>query len=92
MQIHTHPTPNPNSVKLTVDGQRFIEAGMESFATAEDAAHHPLGERIFSITGVANVFILPDFLTVTRHPATEWDAILPKLELVLKSYFESERG
>jgi hypothetical protein len=89
MDIQIHPTPNPNSIKITVDGQRFIDSGMESFSTAEDAAGHALGERVFAITGVTNVFILPDFLTVTRHPAAEWDAILPKIELVLKSYLSA---
>jgi hypothetical protein len=89
MDIRTHPTPNPNSVKITVEGHRFIENGLESFASAEEAAGHPLGERLFGITGVANVFMLPDFLTVTRHPAAEWDAVLPKIEAVLKTHFGS---
>ena len=89
MDIQIHPTPNPNSIKITAADRRFIDGGMESFATAEDAVGHALGERLFAITGVGNVFILPDFLTITRHPAAEWDAILPKIERVLKSYFAS---
>jgi hypothetical protein len=85
MQIQ--PTPNPNSIKITVDGHQFIEAGMETFGSPEEAAGHPLGERLFSLTGVANVFILPAFLTVTKHPATEWETLLPKIESILEDHF-----
>lgn len=89
MDIQILPTPNPDSVKITAGGQRFIDSGMESFSSADDAAGHALGERVFAVTGISNVFILPDFLTITRHPAAAWDAILPKIESVLQSYFES---
>lgn len=61
---------------------------MESFATPEDAAEHPLGSRLFAIAGVANIFILPQFLTVTKHPAADWDELLPLLESNLESYLE----
>src|SRR5690625_6444519 len=79
-----HPTPNPNSLKITTDAGAFIESGMESFASAEEAEQHELGRRLFSLTGVENVFILPDFLTITKHTAADWDNLLPKVELTLK--------
>lgn len=87
MHIQIQPTPNPDSVKLTVDGHSFIDSGMESFSTPQEAEGHPLGSRIFALNGVANVFILPAFLTVTKHPAASWDALLPKIEHLLDEYF-----
>ena len=83
-KIRTHPTPNPNSLKITRDGAPFIEAGLESFASAAEAAGHPLGEPLFAIDGVANVFILPDFLTITKAPSARWDDILPSAKAVLE--------
>ncbi len=85
--FETHPTPNPNSVKITTDAESFIESGMAAFNSAQEAAGHPLGERLFAVPGVANVFVLPQFVTVTRHPAATWDALLPAVEEALRAYF-----
>lgn len=79
-RIHASPTPNPNSLKFTLRNGTFIEAGMESFNSPEDAAGHVLGQRIFEIDGVTNVFILPEFLTVTKEPSAAWDDIIPGVE------------
>ena len=73
-------TPNPNSLKFTLDSGTFIESGMESFASAREASGHELGEPLFGIAGVENVFILPQFLTVTKAPAADWDEIVPHIE------------
>ncbi len=83
-----HGTPNPNSLKITTDRGAFIAEGMRSFAGAEAAADHPLGAALFEIEGVVNVFILPQFLTVTIAPGTDWEAILPAVEAALERHFE----
>ena len=86
--FQTQATPNPNSIKIVTDGGPFIEGGMESFDSAQAAADHALGRRLFAIEGVANVFILPQFVTVTKHPAAEWNLILPAVEAALEAHFE----
>lgn len=91
-RFDVEPTPNPNSLKITTDAGHFIDTGMESFASPEEAGSHPLGSRLFSIAGVANVFILPQFLTVTKTPAANWNSVLPKLKETLKSYFDAREG
>ena len=87
-RFDTEPTPNPNALKITTNAGRFIETGMESFTSANDAQDHPLGSRIFSLDGVSNVFILPQFLTVTKTPAASWNDLLPRLKQLLTAYFE----
>lgn len=85
----THATPNPNSLKFTADDDTpFIEDGMESFGTAQEAADHALGHRLFAVPGVENVFIMPEFVTVTKHPASDWNVIEPQLQQALSEYFE----
>ena len=91
-RFQTQPTPNPNSLKITSDGSLFIEKGMESFNSAAEAAEHPLGSRLFAIDGIANVFVLPAFLTLTKTPDTDWDAILPAAKDVLSAYFNEREG
>lgn len=90
--IDFEPTPNPNSLKFTASGRAFIDAGMESFGAPAQAAGHPLGEPLFGIDGVTNVFILPQFLTVTKQPDADWDDVIPAIEEVLTAHFgTSER-
>ncbi len=88
----TQPTPNPNSLKIVTDAGPFIENGLLSFGSEEEAKQHPLGRLLFAVPGVSNVLILPQFLTVTKHPASAWDTLLPKLEAVLSSYFEGRNA
>lgn len=90
-KIRFQPTPNPNSLKFTADRSRFMENGMATFNSAAEAAEHPLGDRLFSIPGIANIFILPDFVTITKQPATDWDDILPKIEKTLDDYLAEHR-
>lgn len=89
-RLRIQTTPNPNSLKFTSTDRPFLAGGMESFNTPQEASGHPLGERLFALPGVANVFILPDFLTVTKHPATHWDELIPKVEEAIASYYAEQ--
>ena len=91
-RFQTQPTPNPNSLKITYDGVPFIEEGMESFNSAAEAAGHPLGRRLFDIDGVAGVFILPQFLTLSKAPDAGWNGILSQAETALDDYFAEREG
>ncbi len=87
-KIQVSPTPNPDSLKFTLNKGHFIESGMESFSAPAEADAHPLGRRLFSLPGVSNVLILPQFVTVTKHPAADWDLLVPKIEHAMDSYFD----
>lgn len=78
--FETHRTPNPNSLKVTTRRRPFIESGMESYRSVEAAAAHPLAGSLFEISGVADVFLVPAFLTVTKSPSVEWDVVWPEIE------------
>jgi len=91
-RFDTQPTPNPNSVKITTDGESFLSGGMESFSSADQAAGHPLGRRLFEVPGIVNVFVLPQFLTVTKAPEADWDAVMSGVESALEAYFDSNHG
>ncbi|NBC01863.1 MAG: scaffolding protein [Bacteroidetes bacterium] len=88
--FRSESTPNPNSLKITTDAGPFIEEGMASFNAVAEAEGHPLGGPILRIPGVDNVFILPQFLTITKQPAATWENVLPKVKQVLRSHFEQD--
>jgi hypothetical protein len=59
------PTPNPNAMKFTLDTN--VPADLETSA---------FGQALLAIPGVASIFGVVDFVTVTRTPEAEWDGIV----------------
>ena len=85
--FRTQQTPNPNSIKITTDAGPFIENGMLSFNSPMEAEDHDLAARLFRAPGLASVFIMPDFLTVTKLPAAQWEEVLPPVKSILADFF-----
>jgi Scaffold protein Nfu/NifU N terminal len=66
------PTPNPNAMKFTLD--RTLPE-MFDISSAEAAAT-PFQQAVFAAPGVASLFGVNDFVTVTRQPDTDWEPII----------------
>lgn len=60
------PTPNPNAMKFTLDTN--LPDPLES---------SDFGRALLAIPGVASIFGVVDFVTVTRDAGADWDAIVP---------------
>ena len=71
--IRSEETPNPNARKYVV-GQKVVEKGSLSLSNEADAKGHALG-GLFTVKGVASVFAVNDFVTVTRSPDADWNAL-----------------
>ena len=86
LTVEVQPTPNINALKFVVN--RRVTAGRsQTFRSAEEAGAHPLASRLFAIPGVVQVFLLNDFVTVTRNPAQAWDAIASSAETAIREHF-----
>jgi hypothetical protein len=81
-------TPNPNSLKFTSVVTPFIERGMGAYGSAAEAETDPLARALFEVHGVADVLILPAFLTITKRPEANWDGMLPAIERVIAKHLE----
>lgn len=77
------PTPNPDAMKYTLD---VSVPEMVNAASAEAAADHPFAAAIFAGGGVASVFATADFVTVTRQPGADWDAITANVEAAVAKH------
>jgi hypothetical protein len=75
-------TPNPNAVKFTLD---VTLPAMVNATTPEAAVGQPLAEALFAIDGVVGVFGTADFVTVSKSPDADWDAITPAATEVLRT-------
>ncbi|MFN3596337.1 MAG: NifU N-terminal domain-containing protein [Rubricoccaceae bacterium] len=84
--VQAHPTPNPHSLKFAVVGARLIESGLAAYFSAAEAAGDPLGEALFRLEGVHSLMIVPEFATVTKHPAASWEPLARSVERVLETH------
>ena len=71
--VRPEDTPNPNAKKFTLD--RKLPASM-NLKSADAAAGNAFAEAVFKIEGVVQVFGVNDFVTVTRAPGADWEAII----------------
>ncbi len=83
ISIAVQPTPNVNALKFLLN-RRLTEGKSRTFRSAAEAADTPVARALLEVPGVVQVFVLNDFITVTRDPAADWDAIVPRLEEIIK--------
>jgi hypothetical protein len=74
-------TPNPNAAKITFD--QTVSPKAQTFSSADAAKGHPIAAAVFTVEGVASVFMVNDFATVTKRPDATWPAMMPKLQAAL---------
>ncbi|HEX6972286.1 MAG TPA: NifU N-terminal domain-containing protein [Limnochordia bacterium] len=89
VNVTVQPTPNPNSMKFTLD-RRVIERGSKTYASSEAAQESPLAQAIFTVDGVSSVFLLNDFITVTKKPEADWEKIGPAVLQAIQNHFSKE--
>jgi Fe-S cluster biogenesis protein NfuA len=89
MFIQTEATPNPATLKF-LPGKPVLPGGTRDYRDADAAAESPLAQKLFSVSGVAGVFLGQDFITVTRSGA-EWQHMKPAiLGLIMDHYLSGE--
>jgi hypothetical protein len=71
-------TPNPNAAKFTVD-RTLVEGRGRTYANAQEARSDPLARSLFEIDGVASVFVVDNFVTVTKEAEASWDDLAPRV-------------
>lgn len=89
MTISARPTPNPDSLKFEVDGASLVDDGLLAFHSPREADGHPLATDLFALRGVETLLIVPQFVTVTKHPAADWDLLAEGVEQVLREHLNS---
>ena len=64
-------------MKFTLDTklQAMFNAG-----SAEEAAKIPFAAEVFATDGVASIFGVNDFVTITRRPGADWEPIIAAVQ------------
>jgi len=88
MFIQTEATPNPATLKF-LPGCAVMESGTANFTANDEAARSPLAQQLFTVDGVAGVFLGSDFITATKYPDNDWEALKPRILSAIMDHFTS---
>src|SRR5262245_61132581 len=69
-------TPNPNAMKFTLD----VTLSERIDTTRGEGADSEFAQAMLVVDGVASVFGINDFVTITREPDADWDPIVCAVE------------
>jgi Fe-S cluster biogenesis protein NfuA len=86
MFIETEGTPNPATLKF-LPGRDVMGFSTADFASAESAGRSPLARGLFSLPGVARVFLGGDFVSVTKADDTPWQTLKPQVLAAIMDHF-----
>ncbi len=70
-------TPNPDATKFELD---VTLPEMFNISSAEDATGNEFAVAVFAAGGVATVFGVNDFVTVTRQAGAAWAPIIAAVQ------------
>jgi Fe-S cluster biogenesis protein NfuA len=72
--LRTKPTPNPDALQYVLNAQ-VLAYGKKTFSSKDECRGDKLGEALFDIQGVRNVYVMDNFLTVTKDEAVDWSPL-----------------
>jgi hypothetical protein len=84
VNVRFQPTPNPNAGKFTVDRAVVEGTASKSFYGAAQAQGDPLASALFALNGVSSVFMVDDFITVTKTPDVDWSGLVPAVTAAIE--------
>ena len=71
------PSPNPNALRFQLD---ITLNNTLSYGNAAAAEEHPFAKQVFEADGVASIFGVNDFVTITRAAGADWDPIIATVQ------------
>ncbi len=72
--VRTRETPNPSALQFVLNSQ-IVEYGSLSYESAKDCGDDKLGRTLFAKRGVTTVYIMDNFITVTKEDDADWNPL-----------------
>jgi len=85
VMVRFQPTPNPNAGKFVTDREVVPGGASRSYHDPAQARGDALGEALMALDGVASVFMVEDFVTVTKRPEADWQELIPRVEAAIRA-------
>ena len=86
--VRPSTTPNPNAMKFTLD----VTLPARIDTTRGEGTDSEFARAVLAFDGVASVFGVNDFVTITREPDADWDAIVCAVEEAAAEHLDASSG
>lgn len=85
--VYAEMTPNPKTMKFVADRLLIEGNGVAEYGNIGEAkGSSRLAEQLFAFPFVEGVFIMGNFITVTKTEAMDWDMIVYELREFIREY------
>ena len=88
--IYSEKTPNPESMKF-VANKMILPNDSIDFRANEGLEECPMAEELFKFDYVKGVFIMNNFVSITKKPEFDWFDLIPELKKFVQEYLEAEK-
>jgi Fe-S cluster biogenesis protein NfuA len=88
VNVYAEATPNPGSMKFVINRMICPNESVD-FRKAEEVKSSPLALELFGFPFVKGIFIMNNFITITKPEDVEWVNVIPELRQFLKEYIEA---
>ncbi|MCU0442767.1 MAG: NifU family protein [Bacteroidia bacterium] len=89
LDVYAEETPNPETMKF-VFNKMILPDDSADFPTRDSAGPSPLAKNLYEFNFVNGVFIMNNFVTITRTEGADWADIIPIVREFLKSYVDAK--
>jgi Fe-S cluster biogenesis protein NfuA len=72
--VRTRETPNADALQYVLNAQ-ILDHGNKSYASKSDCDGDPMAKALFERRGVKNVYVMENFVTVTKDPSVDWNPL-----------------
>src|SRR5258705_3540310 len=83
--VYAEMTPNPQAMKFVMDIY-LCETPIE-YSSLQQAGENLLAKKLFEFEGVKNVFILSNFITLTKEGNQDWYELITPVREAIRNYF-----
>lgn len=91
ISLYLESNPNPNSLKF-VANIMLLEAGEHyDFPDKESSKNTGIAEELFNIENVERVFIMSNFITVTKNKDIDWISLRDEIKQFITSWLIEEK-
>jgi len=85
--IKIETTPNPNALKFILN--KIVSVKSISFKNLFEVKQIPLVFKILSLTGISDVFLKENFITITKHNYVSWEVLEGSVVTIIKENIDN---
>jgi Fe-S cluster biogenesis protein NfuA len=89
--IYLEESPNPNSLKFVINYLIVPEGEVHDFPDVGSASYSPLAQEVLKFEYVRRVFIMNNFITVTKDEEVEWYTVKESLKHFIYTHLENKK-